>query len=44
MVAHTARAKHSLSLDMTLGEKKVKLNGREWDLDLREVALVEAQT
>jgi hypothetical protein len=29
MVAHTARAKHSLSLDKMLGEKKVMLNERE---------------
>jgi hypothetical protein len=44
MVAHTAHAKHSLSLDKMLREKKVKLNGREWDLDLHEAALVEAHT
>jgi hypothetical protein len=41
-VAHTARAKHSLSLDKILGEKKVKLDGRERDLDLRESVLAEA--
>jgi hypothetical protein len=39
MVAHTARAKHSLSLDKLLGEKKVEIDGREQDLELREVAL-----
>jgi hypothetical protein len=44
MEAHTARAKHSLSLDKTLGEKKVELDGRERELSLREVALVEAQS
>jgi hypothetical protein len=44
MVAHIARAKHSLDLDKMLGEKKVELDGREQDLDLCEVALTEAQT
>jgi hypothetical protein len=44
MAAHTYHAKHSLGLDKILGEKKVKLDGREQDLELREVALVEAQT
>jgi hypothetical protein len=44
MVAHTVHAKHSLGLDKMLGEKKVELNGREPNLNLREVALVEAQT
>jgi hypothetical protein len=44
MEAHTAHAKHSLDLDKMSGEKKVQLNGREWDLDLCEVALVEAQS
>jgi hypothetical protein len=44
MAAHTAPAKHSLSLDKMLGEKKDKLNGRERDLELHEAALVEAQT
>jgi TnpA family transposase len=28
MEAHTTHAKHSLGLDMMLGEKKVELNGR----------------
>jgi hypothetical protein len=41
MEAHTTHARHSLSLDKMLGEKKVQLNGREWDLDLHEAALVE---
>jgi hypothetical protein len=44
MVAHTYHAKHSLGLDKILGEKKVELDGRKQDLELREVALVEAQT
>jgi hypothetical protein len=44
MEAHTARAKHSLGLDMMLGEKKVELNGREWDLTVHKVALVEARS
>jgi hypothetical protein len=44
MAAHTARAKHSLSLDKLLGEKKVEIDGREQDLELREAALAEAQT
>jgi hypothetical protein len=43
MEAHTARTKHSLSLDKMLGDKKVELNGREQDLRLCEAALVEAQ-
>jgi hypothetical protein len=37
----TAHAKHSLGLDEMLGEK-VELDGREWDLNMCEVALVEA--
>jgi hypothetical protein len=41
MAAHTAHAKHSLGLDEMLGEK-VELDGREWDLNMCEVALVEA--
>jgi hypothetical protein len=44
MVAHTAHAKHSLSLDKMLGEKNVELDGRERDLELCEATLVEAQT
>jgi hypothetical protein len=32
MAAHTARAKHSFSLDKMFGEKKVKLDEREQDL------------
>jgi hypothetical protein len=44
MVAHIAHAKHSLGLDKMLGDKKVKLDGRERDLDLHEVAPMEAQT
>jgi hypothetical protein len=44
MAAHTTCAKHSLGLNMMLGEKKVELNGREWDLNMREAVLTEAQT
>jgi hypothetical protein len=44
MVAHTASGKHSLDLNMKLGEKKVDLDGREWDMNLREVVLAEVQT
>jgi hypothetical protein len=44
MVAHTAHAMHSLSIDKMLEEKKVELNGRERDLELCEVALAEVQT
>jgi hypothetical protein len=36
MIVHTARPKHSLSLDKMLGEKKVKLDMRERDLELHE--------
>jgi hypothetical protein len=43
MEAHTAHTKHSLDLDKMLGEKKIELDGREWDMGLREVALVEVQ-
>jgi hypothetical protein len=42
--AHTAHAKHSLSLDKMLGDKKVLLDGRERNLSLHEVARVEKQT
>jgi hypothetical protein len=42
MVANTTCVKHSLGLDKMLGEKKVELNGKEWDLDLREAVLAEA--
>jgi hypothetical protein len=42
METHTACAKHSLSLDKMLGEKKVELHGRERDLSLREEAQVDA--
>jgi hypothetical protein len=41
---HTARTKHSLSLDKILGEKKVELDGREWYLSLHDAALEEAQS
>jgi hypothetical protein len=43
MEAHAIHIKHSLCLDKMLGEKKVELEGREQDLDLREVALVEVR-
>jgi hypothetical protein len=39
MEANTTRAQHSLGLDKMLGEKKVELDGREWELSLREVML-----
>jgi hypothetical protein len=42
METHTTHAQHSLDLHMMLGEKKVQLNGREWDLGLHDAALVEA--
>jgi hypothetical protein len=41
-VLHTTSAKHSLSLDKMLGEKKVKFDGREQDLELHEPPLAEA--
>jgi hypothetical protein len=44
MAAHTTRAKHSLDLDKTMGEKKVELDGRERGLELHEAVLAEAQT
>jgi hypothetical protein len=44
MVAHTTCAKHSLDLDKMLGKKKVELNERERELNLREVALAEVHT
>jgi hypothetical protein len=42
MAAHTARTKHSLNLDKMQGEKKVKLEGREQDMNLCEAAWTEA--
>jgi hypothetical protein len=42
MVAHIAHAKLSLVLDKMLGEKKIELDGREWDLELREAVLTKA--
>jgi hypothetical protein len=41
--AHTARGKQVLNLDKVLVEKKVELDGRERDLELRVVAMVEAR-
>jgi pyridoxine 5'-phosphate synthase PdxJ len=41
--AHTARGKHILGLNKMLEEKKVELDGRERDLELCMIALVEAQ-
>jgi hypothetical protein len=43
MAAHTACAKHSLGLDKMLGEKTVRLDGRERDLVLHDAVLAEAQ-
>jgi hypothetical protein len=42
--AHTTRGRQFLGLDEMLGEKKVLLDQREWDLRLHEAALVEVQT
>jgi hypothetical protein len=42
MAAHTACTKHSLNLDKMRGEKKVKLEGREQDMNLCEAAWTEA--
>jgi hypothetical protein len=39
MRTHTNCTMHTLSLDKMLGEKKVKLNKREWDLTLWEASL-----
>jgi hypothetical protein len=44
MEVHIAYAKHGLDLDKMLGEKKVQLDGREQDLDLREAVLVQVQS
>jgi hypothetical protein len=44
MGAHIACAKHSFGLDKMLREKMVELDGREWDLRLREAALVEVHS
>jgi hypothetical protein len=44
MESHIARAKHSLSLDKMLGEKKVELGRTERDLSLREMALAEVHS
>jgi hypothetical protein len=44
MEAHTGRAKHSLGRDKMLVEKKVQLDRREQDLDMREVTLLEVQS
>jgi hypothetical protein len=41
MCVHTAHAKHALSLDKMLGEKKVMLDEKEQDLAWREVVLTE---
>jgi hypothetical protein len=35
MRAHIDRTKHILGFDKMLGEKKVQLNEKEWDLALR---------
>jgi hypothetical protein len=44
MVAHASHANHFLGLDKMLWEKKVELDGKERDLNMREAVLVEAQT
>jgi uncharacterized 2Fe-2S/4Fe-4S cluster protein (DUF4445 family) len=44
MQVSTARAMHTLGLDKMMGEKKVKLNGKVQDLDVREAVLAEAQS
>jgi hypothetical protein len=44
MQVHMACTKHTLGLDKMLGEKKVQLDGKEWDLDLHEAVLVEVQS
>jgi hypothetical protein len=44
MEVHNICTKHTLGLDKMLGEKKVQLDRSAWDLDLREAALVEAQS
>jgi hypothetical protein len=41
--AHITRNKHVLILNKMLGEKRVELDERERDLELRTVALAEAQ-
>jgi hypothetical protein len=41
---HSTQARNTLCLDKVLGEMKVRLDGKEWDLDLHEVVLVEAQS
>jgi hypothetical protein len=43
MHAYTDHVKHTLGLDKMLGEEKVQVNEKEWDLALREAALTEAQ-
>jgi hypothetical protein len=40
--AHNTHTKHSLCLNRMLGERKVKLDGRERDLRVHEAALAEA--
>jgi hypothetical protein len=42
MCAHTTYAKHTLSLNKMLGEKKVLLDKTKQDLSMFEVALMEA--
>jgi hypothetical protein len=44
MAPHTAHTKNCIGLDKMLGGKKVKFNGRERHLELREAALAEVQT
>jgi hypothetical protein len=40
---HTTRDRQVLNFDKMLGEKRARLDEREWDLELRTVALAEAQ-
>jgi hypothetical protein len=44
MEAHTTRVKPSLDLNKMLGEKKVKLDRRELDLNLCGATLAKAQS
>jgi hypothetical protein len=43
MEAHTAHGTLELDLNKILAEKKVELDGKERDLELRATALAEAQ-
>jgi hypothetical protein len=43
MVEHTAHSRQVLDLDKMLGEKRVRLDEQEWDLELCMAVLAEAQ-